>query len=240
MEKPIYPLKTMRITQGYNIGTHINSFAIDDGGMDTNIENVYAPFTGYIKKIYTEDANEVWLESASPVEYPDGTIDYMTVIFAHCDDVSNLSVGQKISQGEAFYKEGTKGNAIGNHCHLECGKGKFASPGWYRNDNGYYVIFNGKAPEDCFWIDNTITIVSDNGYDFKMTSEETPEVTVSEEDQVIEDPNDDETPEEPTDEDPPATDISDQSPSNIKLIYTCKKDGLYGIYLKKGNEVYLK
>lgn len=50
MEKPIYPLKNMRITQRYGEGTHINSFAIDDAGKDTGIEEVYAPFTGTIKR----------------------------------------------------------------------------------------------------------------------------------------------------------------------------------------------
>lgn len=50
MEKPIYPLKNMRITQGYEEGTHIDSFAIDDAGLDSGIESIYAPFTGTIKK----------------------------------------------------------------------------------------------------------------------------------------------------------------------------------------------
>ena len=220
MEKPICPLKTMRITQGYNIGTHINSFAIDDGGMDTNIENVYAPFTGYIKKIYTEDANEVWLESASPVEYPDGTIDYMTVIFAHCDDVSNLSVGQKISQGEAFYKEGTKGNAIGNHCHLECGKGKFIEPGWIKNENGYYVIINGKKPEECFWLKKDTNIIDDYGYTFQTLEDNSVEILEPEKEENI-------TEQENTSDEP-------------LLIYTCTKTGLYGIYLKENEQVFLK
>ena len=31
MEKPLYPSPYMRITQGYGVGTHKNSFAIDDG-----------------------------------------------------------------------------------------------------------------------------------------------------------------------------------------------------------------
>ena len=144
MEKPLYPSYYMRITQGYNEGTHQNSYAIDDGGKDTNISKLRAPFTGYIKKIYTNDANEVWLESAEKVEYPDGTIDYMTIMFAHSNDIGNLFVGKKINQGENFYSEGTKGNATGNHCHIECGKGKFQGTGWYKNKSGYYSINNGK------------------------------------------------------------------------------------------------
>lgn len=59
MERPIYPLKNMRITQGYGEGTHVDSYAIDDAGENTSIEEVYAPFSGTIKKMYTQDANEV-------------------------------------------------------------------------------------------------------------------------------------------------------------------------------------
>ena len=93
MEKPLYPSPYMRITQGYMTGTHKGSYAIDEGGMDTGIDLIYAPFTGVIKKIYG-GANEVWLESLEPVEYPDGTIDYMTMLFCHDNDVSNLFIGK--------------------------------------------------------------------------------------------------------------------------------------------------
>ena len=165
MEKAIYPLKNMRITQGYEEGTHIDSYAIDDAGKNTNIENVYAPFTGTIKKIYTQDANEVWLESENPVEYPDGTIDYMTVLFAHDNDISDLYVGKKIKQNEAFYQEGTAGNATGNHCHIECAKGKYIEPGWQQNEAGYYNIINAKRPEECLWLNNT-NVIDNHDYNF--------------------------------------------------------------------------
>ena len=167
MEKPLYPSKNMRITQGYEEGTHKNSYAIDDAGIDSNISEIYAPFTGIIKKVYSNDANEVWLESLEPVEYPDGTIDFMTIMFAHDDEISELFVGKKINKGEKFYQEGKKGNATGNHCHIECAKGKYISPGWYKNNNGYYSIINGKKPEECLWIDDSIKIIDNYNYSFK-------------------------------------------------------------------------
>jgi len=82
MEKPLFPSEYMRITQGYNEGTHKDCFAIDNAGKDSGISDVYAPYTGVIKKIYPTDANEVWLESIDKVEYADGTIDYMNTLFA--------------------------------------------------------------------------------------------------------------------------------------------------------------
>ncbi len=220
MEKPIYPLKNLRITQGYQEGTHRNSYAIDNAGLNNEIEDVYAPFSGTIKKIYEEDANEVWLESDNPVEYPDGTIDYMTVLFAHDNDISDLYVGKKVAQGEIFYQEGTKGNAIGNHCHIECGKGKFIEPGWIKNENGYYVIINGKKPEECFWLKKDTNIIDDYGYTFQTLEDNPVEILEPEKEENM-------TEQENTSDEP-------------LLIYTCTKTGLYGIYLKENEQVFLK
>ena len=230
MEKPLYPSSYMRITQGYNIGSHIDSYAIDEGGKDQNISTLKAPFTGIIKKIYPQDANEVWLESVEPVEYPDGTIDYMTIMLAHANDVSNLFVGKRIEKGEEFYKEGTKGQATGNHCHIECGKGKFTGTGWYKNKNGNYSINNGKRPEECLWIDDTITILNNNGYNFKKIVTTNIPVDIPTEIPQQEIPEDEgveqETPE--------------NNQSKINLVYVCPKKGLYGIYLNEKDELYLK
>lgn len=220
MEKPIYPLKNLRITQGYQEGTHRNSYAIDNAGLNNEIEDVYAPFSGTIKKIYEEDANEVWLESDNPVEYPDGTIDYMTVLFAHDNDISDLYVGKKVAQGKIFYQEGTKGNAIGNHCHIECGKGKFIEPGWLKNENGYYVIINGKKPEECFWLKKDTNIIDDYGYTFQTLEDNPVEILTPEIKENV-------TEQESTSDEP-------------LLIYTCTKTGLYGIYLKENEQVFLK
>ncbi len=230
MERPIYPLKNMRITQGYQEGTHMDSYAIDDAGLDTGIENVYAPFTGTIKKIYTKDANEIWLESDSPVEYPDGTIDYMTMLLAHDNDISDLYVGKKINQKEVFYQEGTAGNATGNHCHLECGRGKFVEPGWLPNQAGYYGIINGKKPEDCLWLESDTNIIDNHSYNFKTIPTSTEE--------EIEQLEPEEPPTNTTD--PDEENIEDKPEESPRLIYTCKKAGLYGIYLKENEQVFLK
>ena len=181
MEKPIFPAKTMRITQGYEEGTHKDSYAIDNADIDYEISNLYAPYTGIIKKIYPNDANEIWLESIEPVEYPDGTIDYLTMMFAHDNNIDDLFVGKKINQGEVFYQEGVKGNATGNHCHIECGKGKFTENGWHKNSAGYWSINNRKKPEECLWIDDSISIIDDYGYSFKKISTEVVEKEKQEE-----------------------------------------------------------
>ncbi len=238
MEKPLYPSKVMRITQGYNEGSHQDSFAIDEAGKDTSISPIYAPFTGIIKKIYQNDANEVWLESVDKVQYPDGTIDYMTILFAHANDVSNLFVGKKIIQNEVFYSEGTKGEANGNHCHIECAQGKFTGSGWFKNNLGNWSINNGKKPEDCLWINDEITILNNYNYNFKKI-----EVEVLEEE-----PPKEETPKEPKEEPPAEITTAPQEKDDEKpfeetkpqLIFTCPKTDLYGIYLKKDEQLFLK
>lgn len=232
MEKPLYPSPYMRITQGYMLGSHKDSYAIDEAGMDSGIDHIKAPFTGVIKKIYTSDANEVWLESSEQVLYPDGTVDYMTVLFAHDNDVSNLFIGKTINRGEIFYQEGTKGNATGNHCHIECGRGKFTGTGWHKNSNGNWSINNGKKPEECFWIDDSIKILNSNGYSFKKI-ESKPEPA------PIPKPSDDDS--KPADEnDKPEDSKPADNTSKPKLIFTCKSDDMYAIKLKKGQKLYLE
>lgn len=210
MEKPLFPSKYIRITQGYQEGTHRDSYAIDNADIDTGISSIYAPFTGVIKKIYKNDANEVWLESVDKVEYPDGTIDYMTIMFAHANDVSSLFVGKRINRNEAFYSEGTKGNVTGAHCHLECGKGKFEGTGWHKNNAGYWSINNGKRPEECLWIDDSINIIDNYSYNFKKISTN----SVDKEDK---------------------NDKKEEKPIEkiVKKVFVAPKTDLYGVYLKE-------
>lgn len=244
MKNPIYPSSNMRITQGYNEGTHKDSFAIDDAGIDSSIGKIRAPFTGKIKKIYTSDANEVWLESVDKVKYPDGTEDYMTIMFAHANDVSNLYVGKTIEQGEEFYSEGTKGNVTGNHCHIECGQGKFTETGWYKNSSGYYSINNGKKPEDCLWIDSSINIIDNHNYNFKTietkNSTELVQPTVEEENTQEENIQKTNTSESVIEDNNGNKNDETTQNDNPTLIFTCKKSDLYGIYLKENEQLYIK
>ena len=220
MERPIFPSKYMRITQGYMEGTHRDSYAIDNAGKDSAISDIYAPFTGIIKKIYTNDANEVWLESIDKVEYPDGTIDYLTIMFAHDDDISNLFVGKRILQNEVFYQEGTKGNVTGNHCHIECGKGKFMNTGWHKNTAGYWSIDNGKKPEECLWLDDTIKILDNHEYNFKKISTISVDKTTESENK------------------------NKKSTENVEKkndkVFIAPKTDLYGIYLKKNQKLIIE
>lgn len=218
MEKPIYPLKNMSIIQGYNVGTHVESYAIDDEGKDLIKEDVFAPFTGIIRKICTSNSNEVWLESVEKVEYPDGTIDYMTILLAHANNITNLYPGQKIIQGSKFYETGSKGDTIKNICHIECGKGKFIEPGWCKK-NGRPIINNQKKPQECLWINNSITIINDNNYKFKNMDNPS---KIQDRSYITYNEN------------------NNKDINKLKHIFTCEKDGIYAIKLKKNQQLFLK
>lgn len=164
MEKAIFPLKYMNQTQGVNGGySHQGTFAIDYGTKNGTALDVYAPFTGTIKKIYTKSGNFVWLESNEKVAWADGSVDYMTVMTGHDNNVSDLYVGKIIKQGEVYYRQGNAGNATGVHVHIEVGKGKFTGSGWYENSYGNWTINNGVHPVKAFYVSNT-EVKNNGGY----------------------------------------------------------------------------
>jgi LysM repeat protein len=173
MEKALFPMRYLNVTQGMNGNySHHGTLKIDVAGSGTGIDNVYAPYTGVIKKIYGEN-NSVWLESLNPVKYADGTEDYMTIIFAHDNDITDLYVGKIIHQGEVFYQEGTAGNATGNHVQLNVGRGKFTGSGWAQNENGQWVVTNEIEPPRALWLKDTTVVINNGGYNWKVTSTNT-------------------------------------------------------------------
>lgn len=166
MQQALFPMKNLRITQGYDQGSHRGSYAIDIAGKDQGIENAYAPFDGVIKRKYTV-GNSVWFESLNKVKYADGTEDFAVVMFTHDSNTDNIKVGQVFKQGEVIYQEGTA-NASANHIHLECGRGKFSGTGWQKTGYVYqgvetYTISNRVKPQDMLFVDG-VEILNGGGY----------------------------------------------------------------------------
>lgn len=156
-EKAIFPAPQVYLTQiAYETYSHGSHNAIDfaPGG------NVFAPFTG---KIVYKDAKwgYVLFQSTNKVLYADGTLDYMTVAFMHDSDISDLYVGQKISQGQNFYQAGGMGagnpNAYGIHVDMSVFKGQvnsvssygrgnvFAFNAFFVNTNRTRIVYPGKV-----------------------------------------------------------------------------------------------
>ena len=174
MEKIIYPLKNMWITQVPTQGTHKYSQALDDQGLNyATIDKVYAPFTGKIVRKYPSEC-EIWFESVDKVEFADGTIDYATILFAHRDKYDDLKENFVYKQGEVIYSEGTKGaNKIGGaqrHLHFECCAGKTTGSGWAPAKDGTWNLVNGKAPQNCYFITDETNVIKTGGLTFKKIS----------------------------------------------------------------------
>lgn len=170
MEKAVLMLNNLNVSQKANSKfTHKGDKALDLSGKDTGIESLKAPFTGIIKRIYAS-TNSVWLESIEKVKYADGTIEYMTVMTMHDNDVSNLKVGDIIKQGQIYYEEGRQGYTTGNHIHIAVGKGKFTGNGWYLNDDGSWVINNQYDVHKALYLLDSVNVLNSGDYNWVKTS----------------------------------------------------------------------
>jgi LysM repeat protein len=180
MEKAIFPMKYLRVTEGMNDPfSHLGTLRIDFAGKDTGVDNVWAPYTGIIRRISAglEIGNNVYLESINPVKYADGTEDYMTIQFTHDSDISDLHVGQIVKQGEVFYQEGTAAQSTGNHLQIDISRGKYT--GLYQVASGKWVMNNEYDPTKALWIKNDTIVLDSGGYDWKITTTNTVEPTLT-------------------------------------------------------------
>jgi murein DD-endopeptidase MepM/ murein hydrolase activator NlpD len=170
MQKAIFPMSNMNITQGMNGGfSHKGVLALDLAGRDTGIENVFAPFTGVVKRKWA-NGNVIWLESITPVKYANGVEDFMTIMLMHDNDTTNLYVGQVINQLQVFYQEGTSGYATGNHVHLQVARGKFTGSGWFQNSFKKWCLNNQINVNDGLYTYNT-NIINGGGLNWVKTTD---------------------------------------------------------------------
>lgn len=166
MEKAVLNIDILNVTQGMNGGySHKGDLAIDI----SRLSGLRAPFTGTIKRIYT-NCNAVWLESNEKVKYADGTEDYMTVLTIHDNSVTSLYVGKVIKQGEIYYQQGTKGKVTGAHIHIAVGKGKFSGSGWHQNEYGSWPINNQYDITKALFVYKDVNQINPM-YDWKETSD---------------------------------------------------------------------
>lgn len=185
----VYPTKNMNITQSYK-GSYSHSgnyngkpadYPIDEACSGSGREYMFCPCDSMVvKRIYGVGGggtNTIWLESTEKVVMPCGT-DYVTIMIIHPmdDDLSKLKVGQVFKRGQQMFREGTDGNATGNHFHISVGKGKYRN-GWVQNTKGNWVLdtVNGTiTPEAAFYIDKSFTnVIKTAGLPFKNLPEQT-------------------------------------------------------------------
>lgn len=159
----LFPADSMRITQtAYDTYSHMRQNALD---MQPTNSMAFAPFNAMIVRMDPGygPCNGVWIQSVDKVRYADGSYDYMTVLFMHDDNISNLSVGQMLTQGEYFYQSGTTGNSSGAHIHVAVYRGEYRDDMEFASGDVY-------AKDAFFVLDDTV-IHNDYGIEWISVSQ---------------------------------------------------------------------
>ncbi len=161
-ETAMYPADLLLVTQGpFDIYSHQNQNATDI--QTAKGASVFAPFTCKVVEINEACGNTVWLQSLSKVRFADGSYDYMTVLFMHDNDISDIYMGQVLLQGQYFYEQGTAGYAVGSHVHIACYRGEY-NPAEMHINNG-----EDTTPVniwDAFFLPEGIPVRDDYGFNW--------------------------------------------------------------------------
>ncbi len=162
----LFPCQTMSVTQGaYDKYSHQKQNALDiqpTNGM------AFAPFNAKVVRVDAGEktCNGVWIQSTNKVRYADGSYDYMTVLFMHDNDISDLTVGRVLTQGEYFYQSGTMGNSSGAHIHVAVYRGA------YSDDMVSCGFGSGNVNvEDALFVRDDTTIRNDYGLNWRSVGE---------------------------------------------------------------------
>lgn len=166
MIKRKFGMACLNISQGrYGGYSHKNLNAYDLCGMDSGIDR-FKTFN---------DLTVIGIHEFSKTGFANTICFYdkendVTLAMTHVNNIpSGCVVGKVYHEGDTIYYEGTKGNATGNHAHLEIGKDKQPSK---VKINGVWQLKNLINIEDYFYIDDSYTqIKEDKGYKFSHGKE---------------------------------------------------------------------
>lgn len=147
------PFTDMYLTCGPNESSyHMGTMAIDVRGEKPGIRySYYAPATVKCIKTYKESGQVMW-QTVNDVRCSNGYIGKVTFMTCH-DDSMDAYAGLIVPQGNQLGNMGTKGNATGVHCHIECSQS--ADTSWIKNSYGNWCFKTEVDPEDVFFMNNT-------------------------------------------------------------------------------------
>lgn len=182
VQKAIFPMHYMNISQSYNEGNHIlhnegkylikgrKDYPIDICGMDAGKDYFYAPCDCKITCLSVKDrpswTNMMILVSTGKVKTPRyGTtqIFFKVVHFPYSNVKKyNLYVGKVFKKGQIICTEGDDDFSSGNHIHLSQGIG-YANKSIYNRSilhkKTRKLVANGdnKYPQSIFYLDTNFT-----------------------------------------------------------------------------------
>lgn len=153
IEDFLCPFTDFYLTCGPNESKyHMGTMAIDVRGAEPGVRYpYYAPVDSKCIRTYPQSGQVMW-QSVNDVRCSNGYIGKVTFMTVH-DDTMDAYPGLIVPQGNQLGNMGTKGNATGVHCHIECSESGDTS--WYQNGYGNYMFNNEVDPEDVFFMDNT-------------------------------------------------------------------------------------
>ncbi len=166
-ELAVFPIGgDFHVTQLWNGSySHSNQLAIDclpltaAGGVNSSAR-LYAPFTGKIVATVPSWGCVVF-QSNAPVQYADGTVDIMTVVFGHDNNSENYQKNKTIAQGNELCAPGTAGG-YDYHTHIFVIKGTWEAwtNGGYKNAGQNSSASGGGnvIPTDAFFFDSDWSI----------------------------------------------------------------------------------
>lgn len=167
MIKRLFGMHHLNITQGrWGSYSHKKHNAYDLAGSDSGID--YFKATCSLKVIGIHRFNRKnGTGFANTIHFYDEQND-VTLSMTHMNIVDGRwYVGKIFHTGEVCYMEGTTGRATGNHIHLEIGKG--FQPRKVQFKRGQWGLKNWINFEDYFYLDDSITVIS-NPYPLEKKS----------------------------------------------------------------------
>ena len=181
MEVFKFPKKSYYLTQGFGVNTfsHRNRKAIDVSARG-GYKEIYAPFSGYVSKIYVKRNNSytIWLTSNEKVLCADGVARFAVVMMTHPNKIINYKVGQKFNQGDYLFDDGTTGN-VKAHLDLEIAvyDNKESIVNNWQSIRGDWGLVNAVDPTKYMVMEDNTIIINDyykqqnKRYIFKKVSE---------------------------------------------------------------------
>ena len=180
-EISLYPFENMRITQRHDEGNHLPHWKPDanysdkpwdEAGKDAGRDYIVFYNDYKVEEKFGSQAAgfNVRLVSVNKLKIPyEKEPQYLELTFTHInkDDYDKIKAGDILKKGSKILREGSSGQATGNHLHCTANKGKYYC--FTKNSNGKWVFAYKKSllPDEAFYVDTSkTTIMNSKGYNF--------------------------------------------------------------------------
>lgn len=171
--------ETLRASDGYEVAlfpmpylymsqdeggdySHVGTYNIDLLGY--NAEGrvyqapIYAPCTMKVvaTRLNLSGGNTVVFESVNKVHLANGSLDYLTIFFAHDSTPPITMIGDIVQQGALCYHTGTYGQVTGDHTHTCCGQGQYE--GFTTRPGGHEDLTNRIHYWEALYVNDTTVL----------------------------------------------------------------------------------